>query len=170
MHTTGVVRRIDELGRIVIPKEIRKSLKINNGDSLEILVNDDEILLKKYSYLDKTLVYLKGLVDNFFKIYKKDILITDTEKVIVASKNIESRYLNKNISSNLKELINARIESLTSINILNDSIDNIKTFVVPLLLDSNIMGSIIIISNDLGVFDKDIMHFMRAILIKYIEE
>ena len=49
MKTTGVVRRIDELGRIVIPKEIRKSMRIKNGDSLEIFLNDEDIVLRKYS-------------------------------------------------------------------------------------------------------------------------
>lgn len=47
MKTTGIVRRIDELGRIVIPKEMRKNLRIKTGDNLEIMVNDDTIVLKK---------------------------------------------------------------------------------------------------------------------------
>ena len=47
MYTTGIVRRIDDLGRIVIPKEIRKKLRIRDGENLEILVRDDEIVLKK---------------------------------------------------------------------------------------------------------------------------
>ena len=51
MYTTGIVRRIDDLGRIVIPKEIRKKLRIIDGENLEILVRDDEIVLKKYSVM-----------------------------------------------------------------------------------------------------------------------
>ena len=53
MKTTGVIRRIDELGRIVIPKEIRKNLRIKNGDSLEIFLESDNIILKKYCTLRK---------------------------------------------------------------------------------------------------------------------
>ena len=49
MKTTGIIRRIDELGRIVIPKEIRKNLRIKNGESLEIYLENDSIILKKYS-------------------------------------------------------------------------------------------------------------------------
>ena len=52
MKSTGVVRRIDELGRIVIPKEIRKNLRIKNGDNLEILVDGENIMLKKYSQIE----------------------------------------------------------------------------------------------------------------------
>ena len=55
MKSTGVLRRVDELGRIVIPKEIRKNLKIRDGESLEIFINGDAVVLKKYSYL---LLYL----------------------------------------------------------------------------------------------------------------
>ena len=51
MKSTGVLRRVDELGRIVIPKEIRKNLKIRDGESLEIFINGDAVVLKKYSYM-----------------------------------------------------------------------------------------------------------------------
>ena len=53
--TTGIVRRIDELGRIVIPKEIRKNLRIKNGDNIEILVEGDSITLRKYSQIENAL-------------------------------------------------------------------------------------------------------------------
>ena len=52
MKTTGIIRRIDDLGRIVIPKELRKSLRIKNGDSLEIFVDQEDIILKKYSPIE----------------------------------------------------------------------------------------------------------------------
>ena len=52
MKTTGIIRRIDELGRIVIPKEIRKNLRIKNGESLEIYLENDSIILKKYSQIE----------------------------------------------------------------------------------------------------------------------
>ena len=52
MKSTGVVRRIDELGRIVIPKEIRKNMRIKSGDNLEIFLEGDNILLRKYSPIE----------------------------------------------------------------------------------------------------------------------
>ena len=52
MKTTGIIRRIDELGRIVIPKEIRKNLRIKNGESLEIYLENDSIILRKYSQIE----------------------------------------------------------------------------------------------------------------------
>ena len=65
MKTTGVVRRIDDLGRIVIPKEIRKTLRIKDGESVEIFLDSDNIVLKKYSPL--------GGIPNFYKEYADSI-------------------------------------------------------------------------------------------------
>ena len=65
MKTTGVVRRIDDLGRIVIPKEIRKNLHIKNGETLEIYLESENIVLKKYSPL--------GNINNFYKTYVDSI-------------------------------------------------------------------------------------------------
>ena len=48
MKSTGVIRRIDDLGRIVIPKEIRKNLRMKEGDNLEIYINSEDLILKKY--------------------------------------------------------------------------------------------------------------------------
>ena len=86
MKATGVVRRIDDLGRIVIPKEIRRNLKINEGDSLEIFVDSSGIILKKYSLLDNMSEISASLVNVARKIYGKNIVITDKERVIAVSK------------------------------------------------------------------------------------
>ena len=64
MKTTGIIRRIDELGRIVIPKEIRKNLRIKNGESLEIYLENDSIILKKYSQIES----LKNVSIDYVKI------------------------------------------------------------------------------------------------------
>ena len=58
MNTTGIVRRIDDLGRIVIPKEIRKTLRIKDGDPLEINISNENIILKKYSTLEDIRDYM----------------------------------------------------------------------------------------------------------------
>ena len=62
MKSTGIVRRIDDLGRIVIPKEIRKNLKIRDGDSLEIFTNESSIVLKKFSLMDDMISIANKLV------------------------------------------------------------------------------------------------------------
>ncbi len=66
MKTTGMVRRVDSLGRIVIPKEIRKVLKIKENEQVEINVSGDEIILNRYSELDEKDVFLEKLIIKIF--------------------------------------------------------------------------------------------------------
>ena len=77
MYTTGIVRRIDDLGRIVIPKEIRKKLRIRDGENLEILVRDDEIVLKKYSVMKNIEDFASNFTDAIYGFIKHNILITN---------------------------------------------------------------------------------------------
>ena len=66
MKATGIVRRIDELGRIVIPKEIRKTLRLREGENLEIYTNGDEIILKKYSLMNKLEDFASDFTDSIY--------------------------------------------------------------------------------------------------------
>ena len=77
MKTTGIIRRIDELGRIVIPKEIRKNLRIKNGESLEIYLENDSIILKKYSQIESLKNVSIDYVEAFNQIIKHNIIVTD---------------------------------------------------------------------------------------------
>ena len=77
MSTTGIIRRIDELGRIVIPKEIRKNLRIKNGDNLEILVDGENITLKKYSHIDNLESIASMYAESFYQVLKYNVIITD---------------------------------------------------------------------------------------------
>ena len=92
LKSTGVLRRVDELGRIVIPKEIRKNLKIKNGESLEIFIDSDSVVLKKFSYMSDLKDNTQKCSDSFYDIIKKDIFITDTDNVIASSGNLKKKY------------------------------------------------------------------------------
>ena len=106
--STGIVRRIDELGRIVIPKEIRKSLRIKNGDNLEIVVNDEEITLKKYSQIDNITDMVQLYADSFFNVLKYNVIISDTDKVVACAGNLQKKYLNMEISETIESMIMRR--------------------------------------------------------------
>lgn len=170
MKEIGVIRRIDDLGRVVIPKEIRRNFHIIEGDSLEVFVDKDSIILKKYSLLDNILENSLILVDIFYKIYKKNILITNKEKVISVSKN-KIEYLNKDLTSNIKEKINERCE-FTSTNkslIIQDG-KVVSYFLVPILVNSDSIGSVIIFDEDIIDKDRDISRFIAQILVKLVAE
>ena len=89
MKTTGVIRRIDELGRIVIPKEIRKNLRIKNGDSLEIFLESDNIILKKYSQLETIENVSVDYVEAFNSIIKHNNKTIGSVKELKSSDKIE---------------------------------------------------------------------------------
>ncbi len=105
---TGIIRRIDELGRIVIPKEIRKSLRIKNGDNLEISVENEDIVLKKYSQIDSAIDMVKVYADAFSQVLKYNVIITDTDKVVAVAGNLKNKYLNMEISEVLSTMIERR--------------------------------------------------------------
>ena len=85
MKSTGIVRRVDELGRIVIPKEIRRTLRIRNGESLEIFIDKDMINLKKFSEISDLSDISKEIVEIVNSTLKKTILITDRDMFVAAS-------------------------------------------------------------------------------------
>ena len=106
--TTGIVRRIDELGRIVIPKEIRKSLRIKTGDNLEIVVSDENITLKKYSQVENAVDTIQLYAESFYKVLKYNVIITDTDKIVASAGNLQKKYLNMPISDTLETMIMRR--------------------------------------------------------------
>ena len=111
LKSTGVTRKIDDLGRIVIPKEIRKNLGIRDGESLEIFTEEDSIILKKHSEIEKFEDLGKKLSDLIENIFKVDVIITDREKVIVSTKGDESdELINKLLDEELIYLIDNREE------------------------------------------------------------
>ena len=84
MKSTGITRRIDDLGRIVIPKEIRKNLKIKENEVLEIFINNDEIILKKFSPFNDSEKVLSDYIKVINDMTGNDVIITDRDKVIIS--------------------------------------------------------------------------------------
>lgn len=145
MKQTGVTRKIDELGRIVIPKEIRKNLGIRDGESLEIYTSDDSIILKKYYEVKKLEDVCDKLCEMIKNIYDVNIIITDREKVVSSS---ISNYKDKLLDKDLIELIDER-ELLISDKLLTKKIGNDEVIgyytVVPIVASSDSLGLVIIV-------------------------
>ena len=95
MKSTGVVRRIDDLGRIVLPKELRRTMRIKEGESLEIYIDGlDQIILKKYSPVQNMDAFINEFVESLYSTNKKDIIVTDNEKIVAAA-GITKNLINK---------------------------------------------------------------------------
>ena len=141
---TGIVRKIDDLGRIVLPKELRKTLNLNSGDDLKILIDNEKIILEKYSRLDNYQEFIKSLINCFeiegnFKLYFviKDRIINNNMELVT---NVIS-----NIILSRRKYINEKDE----LNIITDSIkEKGKIIIYPIVLESDLLGTIIIIGNE----------------------
>ena len=106
MKATGVVRRIDDLGRVVIPKEIRKTLRIKEGDPLEIFTEKDGgIILRKYSPIGELTESATGYAETLSKTTGHIAFITDKDTVIAVSGGSKKEYLEQNVSDELEQLM-----------------------------------------------------------------
>ena len=152
MKATGVVRRIDDLGRVVIPKEIRKTLRIKEGDPLEIFTDrEGEIILKKYSPIGELSEFATEYADTLAKTTGHIACITDKDTVIAVSGGSKKEYLEQGISTQLekvmdeKENYNSRENDNTSIPITrnenNDRKDNSQV-VYPIISGGDVIGTV----------------------------
>lgn len=109
MKATGIVRRIDDLGRVVIPKEIRRTLRIKEGTPLEIFTDrDGEVILKKYSPIGELNIFAKEYAEALAQTTGFLVCITDHDQVVAASGMGNKEYIGKEISKQLEEGIDAR--------------------------------------------------------------
>lgn len=163
-------RRIDELGRVVIPIELRKKLRLQVGDTVEFSLVNNEMLLKKYSTLEKITEFLQEILDIIYKVLKKDIMITNTDKVI-AYKGI-GNYLNAEISEYLESLIKRReslLETYTKeINITKENI-NTQYAVETITFNSEPIGIILIMGEKIDETDYDIIKMVSKFIEKHLE-
>ena len=106
MKATGVVRRIDDLGRVVIPKEIRRTLRIKEGDPLEIFTDKEgEIILKKYSPIGELSEFASEYAETLTKTTGHIACITDKDTVIAVSGASKKEWLEQNISRELERIL-----------------------------------------------------------------
>lgn len=158
MKATGVVRRIDDLGRVVIPKEIRKTLRIKEGDPLEIFTDKEgEIILKKYSPIGELSEFAVGYAETLSKTTGHIAFITDKDTVIAVSGGPKKEYLEKNISNELeqimedKEIYTSKDNNNISIPIVNNDKQDKKNnaqVIYPIISNGDTIGSVILLSKE----------------------
>ncbi len=177
MKSTGVVRRIDELGRIVIPKEIRKTLRIKDGESIEIFTNsNEEIVLKKYSALKNLSDFALSLCDSIYSYLKHDIMITDSDSIIAISGKYRKEYKNKVISDSLSNYMKKRInivEKHSKYLQITDSNGLECSYIIRnIISNSEVVGLIIIFSttDKLGEVEEKVLEIVSQFLNNYLDE
>lgn len=159
MKTTGVIRRIDDLGRIVIPKEIRKTMRIKNGESLEIYLDDDAIVLKKYSPIESLETIAERYVETFNKVLKHNVIVTDKDKVIAVAGNLKKKYEGKEISDFVDRGIERRESFVERQKKGFEIIKGVEEFgyysFSSIVSNSDTLGSVIIVSTEIPILDSE---------------
>jgi AbrB family transcriptional regulator, stage V sporulation protein T len=154
MKATGIVRRIDDLGRVVIPKEIRRTLRIREGDPLEIFVDrDGEVILKKYSPISELGDFAKEYADALYDSLGHPVLICDRDSYIAVSGGSKKEYLNKNISQLLEKIMEDRSSVLHTeggeIQLIDGNEEEAQSYTVgPIVANGDPIGAVVIFTKE----------------------
>ena len=154
MKATGIVRRIDDLGRVVIPKEIRRTLRLREGTPLEIFTDrEGEIILKKYSPMMELTAFAGQYAEAMAQSTGLLVCITDRDQVIAVSGGARKELLQKNISRQLENAINGRSTSMAGkddksyIPLVEEDIDGVTAqVVVPIICEGDAIGAVVVMS------------------------
>ena len=176
MKSTGVVRRVDDLGRIVIPKEIRQTLRIRDGESLEIFVDREMIALKKFSKMSDMDDVSKQLVDIINAAINKTVLVTDRDKFIAGAGPLKKKYFEATISHYLEGVMKDResivFNNVQNISLVEGDMEKLAAIIVPIIMNGDVMGLVLVLSekSDIGQLEEKMAIVAAQFLGKHIEE
>lgn len=154
MKATGIVRRIDDLGRVVIPKEIRRTLRIREGDPLEIFVDrDGEVILKKYSPIGELGDFAKEYAESLYESTGHITIISDRDTVIAVAGGSKKEYMDKQIGMLLENCMENRKTMIETnagnYEIVKDSQEAFSSFVVaPIVAGGDPIGTVVMLNKD----------------------
>ena len=185
MKATGIVRRIDDLGRVVIPKEIRRTLRIREGDPLEIFTDrEGEVILKKYSPIGELGDFAKEYVESLHQSLGHISCVTDKDFIVAVAGGTKKEFLDKSISSDLerimeqkKTVVANRSEDGKIYNIMSNEEDAEKyssQVIVPIIAEGDAIGSVILLSKEpnvnMGEMEMKISETAAGFLGKQMEQ
>lgn len=152
MKATGIVRRIDDLGRVVIPKEIRRTLRIREGDPLEIFTDrEGEVILKKYSPISELGDFAKEYAETLYETLGTPVLISDRDEMIAAAGLSKKDYLNRRLSPDVEEIVGKRTivteKHENSVEWVPGVFESVKSYcIAPIISSGDPIGAVFIIS------------------------
>jgi len=186
MKATGIVRRIDDLGRVVIPKEIRRTLRIREGDPLEIFVDrDGEVILKKYSPIGELGDFAKELADSLHEAVNHIALVADRDAIIAVAGAPRKEFMEKRIGGAVEAAMAQRQPVLRNrpaqhpeggTLLADDETDELFSayVIAPILATGDVIGAVILASKDpavqMGELELKLAETAAAVLRKQMED
>lgn len=152
MKATGIVRRIDDLGRVVIPKEIRRTLRIREGDPLEIFTaREGEVILKKYSPISELGQFAEEYAEALYEALGTPAMISDRDEMIAVSGVSKKEYLNRQLTPDVEEIIASRkmkTEKLEkTVEFVAGQVEQVKSYcITPIIADGDTIGAVYLFS------------------------
>jgi len=152
MKATGIVRRIDDLGRVVIPKEIRRTLRIREGDPLEIFTDrDGEVILKKYSPISELGQFSNEYAETLYETLGTPALISDRDEMIAVAGLSKKEYVNRQLSPDLEEvmagrkIVTEKIEK--TVEWVPGQVEQVKSYcIAPIIAGGDVIGAVYLLS------------------------
>jgi AbrB family transcriptional regulator (stage V sporulation protein T) len=180
MKATGIVRRIDDLGRVVIPKEIRRTLRIREGDPLEIYVDrDGEVILKKYSPVSELGEFAKEYAESLFEGTGHVTLIADRDTIITAAGPAKKDYQDRPIGSMIETTLESRRVRLEAnggtFELFKETEEPFSALcVAPIVAAGDPIGAVILLSKQdqvkMGQMELKMAETAAAFLAKQMEQ
>ncbi len=172
----GIVRRIDELGRIVIPKEMRKTMRLQVGDEMEISANDEGLTLKRYSGFQSVLPSCKAIIKALAEAKDCDAVAVNANEVVVAEGKNKKQFQGAKISDALSNRIRKRKEEMLDKSSLSNAFDNVDcprdcAIVQPVVAGGDLVGAIMLMKDESPKdSDKDYLRFCADLISASLTE
>lgn len=176
MRATGIVRRIDDLGRVVIPKEIRKTMRLRDGDALEIFTDaDGEVIFKKYSPIGELSEFASQYAQAIYSAASIPIVISDNDRIVASSGVPKREVFEKKISPQVEALLEDR-RSFTDGSEVDfypiDGSSRKAAIVYPIIAAGDAVGSVIMLeteNTEVGETEKKLTGVAASFLGKQME-
>ena len=181
MKATGIVRRIDDLGRIVIPKEIRRTLRIRESDPIEIFTGrEGEIILKKYSPIGEMNTFAKQYAESLCQVSGHIAIIADRDQVIAISGGMKG-LLGRELSREVEDKINNREAVMASkgeksfIPVVKGTMDEfLHEAIWPIICEGDVIGAVVLISTSekgkMGEVEQKLIQSAAGFLGRQMEQ
>lgn len=167
MKATGIVRRLDDLGRLVIPKEIRKIYKLKEGDSIEFFVSENsEIMIKKYQYLKDEFKQIEGMIEIFQDLFKCPLMFYGDDHLTAIHEMITGRELSQECLDHIKTY---HEETFNNIRLFYEDDTLLSITVFPLVLDSHWVGAFIITEATPSDSMRSVLNTFTRLLARQME-
>lgn len=180
MKATGIVRRIDDLGRVVIPKEIRRTMRIREGDPLEIYTDKEgEVIFKKYSQVGELSTYAQMYTDTLNKTTGLSAIVCDRDSIVAASGTVRRELLEKPVGDGLEKVMESRQHYIyhpgdskrASVTTGNEKI--FASVCSPVIMEGDVVGAVALILPETGAVaeegDSRLMQTVAGLLGRQLE-